>query len=119
MIKRNGLTVMNRFGIGIKQCCASCAYKDLTRNILSRYCVKREIDIEPCDVCCRWKMNGQLAMAGLAKGKVKCKEYLMYLKMVRERESLYMQLGQEFEEQTIMEIRAEFESQFGSIYTNF
>lgn len=119
MRKRKGLTVENKFHIEIKQCCASCGHKELTRNLLTRHCTKRNKEVKPCDVCCRWKMNSQLQMAGLGRGEVKCKEYLMYLKMVRERESLYMQLGQEFEEQTIMEIRAEFESQFGSIYTNF
>jgi hypothetical protein len=63
-------------------------------------------------------MNKLVATAGMARGKVKRKEYLEYLKRVRDRESMLTQLKQEFEEKTIEEIRAEFESQKGSIYVD-
>ena len=90
-MKKHGLIVENKFHIAIKQCCASCAHKDLTRCLTSRRCTKRGKDVKPRDVCYKWQMSDQLKMAGLAKGCVKCREYQSYLLMVREEETLWRQ----------------------------
>ena len=117
-MKKHGLIVENKFHISIKQCCASCQHKELTRCLNSRRCTKRGKDVNPRSVCCKWKMSGQLRMAGLAKGRVKCREYQLYLLMVREAEMLASEQGLQTKEKSNEEIRAEFESQFGSIYIN-
>lgn len=117
-MKKHGLIVENKFHIAIKQCCASCAHKDLTRCLTSRRCTKRGKDVKPRDVCCKWQMSDQLKMAGLAKGCVKCREYQSYLLMVREEETFDLERGLRTTERSNEEIRAEFESQFGSIYIN-
>lgn len=57
--------VRNAFGIMIKQCCASCEHKDLTRASKSRYCTQHERDVKPTEVCCLWKMNNQMKAAGI------------------------------------------------------
>ena len=112
VMKKHGLTVENKFHIVIRQCCASCAHKELTRCLNSRRCTKRGKDVKPRDVCCKWQMSDQLKMAGLAKGRVKCREYQAYLLKVRDEEGLQPT------ERSNEEIRAEFESQFGSMYIN-
>jgi hypothetical protein len=52
----------------------------------------------------------------LPKGKVKKKEYLDYLVSERNDEQLARDLGIRFSYKSIDEIRAEFESKYGSIY---
>jgi hypothetical protein len=61
-------------------------------------------------------MSQQQRMAGFAKGKVKRKEYLMYVLSVREEESLAQQRGLKIKIKSIETIREEFEEQCGSIY---
>ena len=94
----------------IKQCCASCAYKDLTRLMLSRYCSKRKKKVNPGDVCNKWTMSEQLQMAGSGKGRVKCMEYL--------NNALSNSLLDSPQHKSIEQIRAEFEKEYGSIYIN-
>ena len=49
--------VENDFGIRIKRCCASCAYKELTRLMTQRRCTKRKMNVKPSDVCKNWVMS--------------------------------------------------------------
>ena len=106
----------NSHGIEIRQCCASCRYKDLTRLINSRYCTEHHKGVKPKHCCERWALSEQLEAAGSGRGKVKRKAYLRYLLEVREDESLADQLGIQFPHKTIDQIRQEFENKNGSIY---
>lgn len=45
-------------------------------------------DVGPGDVCGCWAMSRQFEMAGRSQGRVKHREYLMYLVAVREEERL-------------------------------
>lgn len=48
--------VKNDYGIKVKECCASCAYKELTRTS-NRHCAKRDRLVKSSDVCEEWKMS--------------------------------------------------------------
>ncbi len=108
----------NTFGIQVNQCCASCTYKDLTRAVSLRRCTKHGEDVRPRDVCECWAMSEQLQLAGRTQGRVKRKEYLMYLVAVREEESQSEQMGLKIKAKSIAQVRAEFEREHGSIYVN-
>ena len=58
----------------------------------------------------------KILKANLPKGQVKKKEYLNYLVSVRNDEQLARNLGIRFSYKSIDEIRAEYESKYGSIY---
>ena len=107
---------MNAFGVVINKCCASCAFKDLTRAVSQRRCKKTGKSVNPCGYCKQWAMSRQLQMAGRSQGKVKRKEYLMHLVAVREEELQAEQRGLKIKPKSIAEIRAEFERKNGSIY---
>lgn len=109
-------TCTNAFEVDVTKCCASCAFKELTRAVTQRRCGKHLIDVRSWEVCKCWTMSEQLKMAGRAQGRVKRKEYLMYLVAEREDESLAEQTGLKVRPKSIAEIRAEFEREHGSIY---
>ena len=113
---RNCQQVKNVFCIKVKKCCMSCAYKDFTRHISKRQCTALDKLVAHTHVCPKWAMSQQQRMAGFAKGKVKRKEYLMYVLSVREEESLAQQRGLKIKIKSIETIREEFEEQYGSIY---
>ena len=106
----------NAFGVVINKCCASCAFKDLTRAVSQRRCKKTGKSVSPSGYCKQWAMSRQLQMAGRSQGKVKRKEYLMHLVAVREEELQAEQRGLKIKPKSIAEIRAEFERKNGSIY---
>ena len=108
--------VMNEFGMVVKVFCASCKYKDVTRAYSLRYCNDWHRDVKPCDVCKLWQMSDQLKKAGQSQGLVKCHEYQMFLLEVREKEMQDILSGKRVKVKSIMEIRAEFEKKYGSIY---
>ena len=103
--------------ISVKKCCASCVFKGYTNDLAMRRCKLHHADVEPQDVCRQWQMNDQMKRAGTrGDGRVKRKEYLMFLMSVREAEWLAEVQGQKVQEMSIEEIRAEFEQKHGSIY---
>ena len=122
----------NAFGIQVKKCCASCAHKQLNRTVSQRVCAKHNKEVRACEVCecwkmsdinkevracevCEcWKMSDMLKSFCMSEGQIKRREYQLYLLKIREREA---EIDVE-EEQSIEDIRKEFESQFGSIYIN-
>ena len=117
----------NDYGIEVRECCASCRYKDLTRLMNSRFCTEHHKGVKPKHCCKQWALSEQLEAAGSGRGKVKRKAYLKYLLEVREDErlrvgerssgmSLADQLGIQFPHKTIDQIRQEFENKNGSIY---
>ena len=106
----------NSYGILINRCCASCKFKDLTRLMTARFCLKHQKGVKPRSYCKQWEMSEQMQAAGLSGGKVKKKEYLKYVMEVREDESLADQLKIQFPHKSISQIRKEFEAKNGSIY---
>lgn len=106
----------NQHGIEVKECCASCKHKDLTRLVLARYCSQHHEKVKPRECCEQWEMSEQMEAAGSGGGKVKKKAYLKYVLDVREDESLADQLGIKFPHKSIGQIRKDFEEKNGSIY---
>jgi len=107
----------NQHGIEIRECCASCRHKDLTRLISSRFCLQRHKSVKPRGHCKEWAMSEQMEAAGSGRGKVKKKAYLRYVLEVREDESLADQLGlSQFPHKSIDQIRKDFEEKNGSIF---
>lgn len=60
----------NAYGIAVKKCCASCAYKQLTSGRGTRHCMVRDERVKPLEYCCLWIMSSQLEAVGTAKGRV-------------------------------------------------
>jgi len=107
----------NQHGIEIRECCASCKFKDLTRLVLARYCSLHRKKVKPRECCEQWEMSEQMEAAGSGRGKVKKKAYLKYVIQVREDESLAEQLGlSQYQHKSIEQIRKDFEEKNGSIY---
>jgi hypothetical protein len=63
-------------------------------------------------------MSRQLRKLEFTQGKVKSREYLMHLVDVRVKEAELKERGEQVTPKTIVEIRAEFEQEHGSIYIN-
>ena len=106
----------NEHGIEIRECCASCKFKDLTRLMASRFCLQHHKKVKPRGHCKEWAMSEQMEAAGSGGGKVKKKAYLKYVLQVREDESLADQLKVQIPHKTLTEIRQDFEAKNGSIY---
>ena len=117
----------NSYGILINRCCASCKFKDLTRLMTARFCLKHQKSVKPRSHCKQWEMSEQMEAAGSGRGKVKKKAYLKYVLEVREDErlrvgerssgmSLADQLKIQFPHKSIEQIRKDFEERNGSIY---
>lgn len=106
----------NSHGIEVKECCASCRYKDLTRLMTARFCIEHHKGVKPRDCCEQWAISEQMEAAGRGGGQVKRRAYLRYLIEVRADESLADQLGIRAPHKTIDQIREEFEKNQGSIY---
>ena len=106
----------NQHGIEIRECCASCKFKDLTRLISSRFCLQHHKSVKPRGHCKEWAMSEQMEAAGRGGGKVKCRAYLRYVLEMREEESLADQRGLKIVHKSIEQIRKEFEEKNGSIY---
>ena len=107
----------NEHGIEIKECCASCRFKDSTRLISARFCTQHHKSVKPRGHCKQWEMSEQMEAAGSGRGKVKKKAYLKYVIEVREDESLAEQLGlSQYPHKSIEQIRKDFEEKNGSIY---
>ena len=109
-------TKRNRFRIKVKKCCMSCTFKDLTRCVGKRFCLKKETAVPRDFYCKKWRMSCVQRMAGFARGAVKCREYLMYVLAVREDEALAIERGEEIEEKNIAQLRAEFMENHGDVY---
>ena len=106
----------NSHGVEIRECCASCKFKDLTRLMSSRFCLQHHKKVKPRECCEQWTMSEQMEAAGSGGGKVKKKAYLKYVLEVRADESLADQLGIKSPHKTLEQIRRDFEEKNGSIY---
>ena len=122
MTKRKKILPMyseNEYGMIVKRCCASCEHKALTGKLRYRKCMKHLCKTKAHNVCSDWAMSEQMKLAGTpGDGRVKRKEYQMFLMSVREAERLAEKQGQNVQEKEVEEIRALFEQEHGSIYIN-
>ena len=116
MARKEKKVKLNKFRIRVKKCCMSCTFRDLTRSVGKRFCLKQEMDVKRDFLCPKWRMSHTQRMAGFARGMVKCREYLMFVLAVREDEALAIERGEEVEIMTIDELRAEFLENHGEIY---
>ena len=106
----------NKFGIGIKECCASCDAKVITNKGTYRMCSLDHKEVDGTDVCNSWQLRKGLEEAGSAKGGVKRKAYFNYLQEVRDREATARNLGLRITAKTLEDVRAEFEIENGSVF---
>ena len=113
-------TVRNCFGQTINCCCASCRYRDIDADGV-RICLK-DCEMEEGGTCCpEWKLNDGLRWAGCGRGRIKRREYLMYVQAVRNEEYLDIMKGyiEEEDMKPVEAIRSDFEEFLGSIYEEF
>lgn len=59
----------NPFGIDIRICCASCAFKDYATRF-PRFCSHHHKEVKALWVCDEWQMNDGLKNAGINMGGV-------------------------------------------------
>ena len=67
--RKRGMTgayeyVVNRYGLRIKKCCASCALKMTTDNLHWRECLRTHRKVRPTGYCCEWMLNIYLKQLG-------------------------------------------------------
>ncbi|MBP3211119.1 MAG: hypothetical protein J6M41_00925, partial [Prevotella sp.] len=70
------------------------------------------------NVCRDWTMNMRSKQAGASEGKVKKREYQLFLLEVRQREAAAAKQGNRVARLSIGEIRQQFEEEHGTIYMN-
>ena len=122
MQKSNSNFAINRCGIPIRKCCASCINKCLTSTSPRTCALQGKIEeVEQSHVCDHWQMAPNLQNAGGGKGKVKKKDYLMFVMIRRmaENESIDLGIISEDDRQSNEELREEYISKFGNIYYGF
>ena len=56
---------VNRFGIEVKKCCASCAFKSITNDVALRRCNLHRHKVRPHNCCRAWRMSEGLRHAGV------------------------------------------------------
>ena len=119
MTKKTKNFATNRCGIGIRKCCASCIHKCLS-STSARTCAlhgKKE-EVDQLHVCSSWDMAPSLDNAGDSQGRVKKKDFLMFVMLRRRTEDQSIELGiiDEDERLSIEDLREEYISQNGNIY---
>lgn len=122
MKKSNKNFATNSCGIGIRKCCASCIHKCLS-STSARTCAllgKKE-EVDQLHVCDHWQMEPSFDYAGGSQGRVKKKDFLVFVMLRRRTETQSIELGiiSEEERLSIEDLREEYISQNGNIYYNF
>lgn len=74
-------TIRNKFGITMKKCCCSCAFRDPGAEVPCLIRGRRTNGF-----CKRWKLSNQLKNVGNGVGRIKRREYLMFLATVNDAE---------------------------------
>ena len=107
-MQRQSEYVANGYGIAIPKRCATCAHKGQTRLMTRRQCLVHDKEVKP----------KKMKAAGLGGGRIKRREYLKYLALVRGDENIAKQNGLKIMPKSVDAIRREFEQEHGSIYIN-
>ena len=100
----------NAYEISVKRCCASCESMGLSGKLKYRKCLKHLCLVKSHNVCSK--------QAGASEGKVKKREYQLFLLEVRQREAAAAKQGNRVTRLSIGEIRQQFEEEHGTIYMN-
>ena len=120
--KLNHQFAINRCGIPIGKCCASCINKCLTSTSARTCALRGKLEeVAQAYVCDDWKMEPSLDNVGDSQGKVKKKDYLMFVMIRRmaENESIELGIISEDDRQSNEELREEYISKNGNIYYKF
>ena len=75
--------VVNRYGLRIKKCCASCALKMVTESLHWRECLRTHKKVRPTCCCGEWMLNLYLEKLGREKGELRTlniKHYTLNIK---------------------------------------
>ena len=107
--------LVNRYGITVKKCCASCQHKCLD-DFANRKCELTGHKVRSKYKCDDWQMCEQLELMGCERGRVQRREYQLTLMEVRASESLAMQRGLTITPKKLEDIQQEFETEHGSRY---
>lgn len=107
----------NRNGIEIKECCASCRYRQINTE-KGRFCTKHEMKVKAGGLCEQWALNPNLEHAGDAGGQVKCTKYLDYYRKrwLEQREAVIAGSMKSDDMLKVEQIRKEYNEQYGSEY---
>ena len=114
--------VMNDAGIPVKKCCASCINKCLSSTSQRTCALQGKLEeVDQLHVCDHWQMEPSFDYAGSGQGRVKKKDFLMFVMLRRRTETQSIELGiiSEDDRQSNEELREEYISKFGNIYYNF
>lgn len=111
-------TVLNPCYLRVKKCCASCIHKQI-ENDGSRVCPLNDKYVEPNEVCENWAMDYNTSQAGVCRGRIHQKEYLMFALAIRLGEGVEALRAKKKgepapEPKLIEEIRYEYERDYGS-----
>ena len=109
-------TVLNPCGLRVKKCCASCINK-LVDNDGMRLCPIHNLFVESGHVCKKWQMDYNTSQAGVCRGRVHKKEYLMFALAIRLGEDVEALRAKKRnlpapESRTIESIRREYEKDY-------
>lgn len=107
-------SVRNEHGIKVRKMCASCQHKSID-NDGTRICQLMQLKGQQKFRCPKWQSAACFAEAGNNKGRVKRREYLMFVFEVRmqEREKLDQRLMSADEVATLDSLRKRFEDETG------
>lgn len=106
----------NENGINIKVCCASCKRRKMTEEC--RLCELTSKEVKSSRRCKKWEMNSRLQNAGMGIGKVKSWRYLSYYRerYIEQREALIDGRITAAQIKSAIEIRKEYEEEYGSVF---
>ena len=107
-------SVRNEHGIKVRKMCASCQHKSID-NDGTRICQLMQLKVQQKFKCQKWQPAESFSQAGSSKGKVKRREYLMFVFETRmqEREKLDQGLMSAEEVTTLDSLRKRFEEETG------
>ena len=111
-------TVLNPCGLRVKKCCASCRFKDVEEDG-SRACPIIDEYVKSDHVCEHWEMDYNTSQAGVCRGRIHKKEYLMFALAIRLGEGAEAlkakKRGEKVPEpRSIESIRREYEEDYGT-----
>lgn len=91
-IKMEAPCEKNRCGIVFRKCCCTC--KNRCQEVESKNtCLELGIEVASTDLCRGWKVAPSYEKVGMSKGKVKSREYLMWVLEQRVQETRDIEAG--------------------------
>lgn len=109
----------NKHGVRIARCCMSCAFKEESELKTIRVCSLDKLPHHRCHMCRDWQASQTMEGAGTSGGRIKRREYLMFVLAIRCEEQEEADAGKEIVPKDVREIRAEFENMHGSVFWDF